>query len=91
MTDKDRFGFGTTPGHAYNEVPEDVLKLVKDDFGELFGADLSLMVLEHYRVTGDLLKKKEINNDVIKVLKDRYLEVLTTPQAKEDRININWD
>ena len=84
MANRDRFGFGTTPGHAYNEVPEDVLKLVKDDFGKHFGTDLSMMVLEHYKVTGDLIKRAEINKDVVRVLKDRYYEDVTNPQNEEN-------
>ena len=80
---KDQFGFGTTPGHAFEEVPENVLKLVEEDFGSQFGGDLSMMVLEHYKTTGDLIKYEEINNEVVKVLKDRYLEAITTPQNEE--------
>ena len=81
---KDKFGFGTTPGHAHDAVPEEVLRLVEEDFGPRFGGDLSMMVLEHYKTTGDLIKYKEINNEVVKVLKDRYLEAIINPQNEEN-------
>ena len=74
---KDRFGYGTTTGivewNDGNELSPEIIEAVQKEFGDRFGSDLSLLVLEHYKATGDLILGDRITPNVVDVLKDKYM------------------
>ena len=78
---KDSFGYGTTTGvvewgdeiSKEHQIEPEVIEAVQKDFGDKFGSDLSLLVLEHYKATGDLILGDRITPNVVDVLKDKYM------------------
>ncbi len=64
----DRFGFGIET----NEVTPEIIETIKQSFGDSYGSDLSLLVLEHYKNTGKLFTHDDISSEDIKMLKDAY-------------------
>ena len=77
---KDRFGFGFDDQE--HEIQPEVIEAVEQDFGEKFGTDLSLLVLEHYKATGELLTTQDIGEDTVKYLKDKYMDNVVNPVDK---------
>ena len=76
---KDAFGFGTEWGSwisKEHQIEPEVIEAVEKDFGDRFGSDLSLLVLEHYKSTGELLATKDIGIETLKALQDKYMDNL---------------
>ena len=70
------FGFGKKL-----ENEPDIIDSVKKDFGDRFGGDLSLLVLEHYKATGSLLSTKDIDLDTVQELKTTYMDKVMETQG----------
>jgi len=82
---KDSFGYGTTTGvvdwNRENEISPQVIEAVQKDFGDRFGSDLSLLVLEHYKATGRLLSAKDIDLETVSTLKNDYQDKVMETQG----------
>jgi hypothetical protein len=62
---KDRFGFGV-------EKEDPVIRRIAEDFGDSYGNDLSMFVIQHYKDTGDVINYKDIDDTMIKMFKSKY-------------------
>ncbi len=45
---------------------------IKKDFGDEYGSDLSMWVMEHYKDTGEYIKPENITDETIFKLKNKY-------------------
>ena len=62
---KDQFGYGT-------EQEDPIIDRIKSDFGDEYGSDISMWVIQHYKDTGEYIKPENITDEIILKLKDKY-------------------